>query len=50
MDYHIKRNKSDRYMISCRILKNDTNELTDQTEVDSQTYKTYGYQRGRRDK
>ena len=34
-DYHIKWNKSHKYMISCGILKNDTNELTDQIEIDS---------------
>ena len=27
-------------------LKNETNELTDKTEINSQTQKTYGYQRG----
>ena len=41
-DYHLKWSKSDKdkyHMISliCRVLKNDTNELTYKKEIDSQT-------------
>ena len=41
-DYHTDRKIS---FIS-GILNNDTNELIYKTEIDSQTSKTYGHQRG----
>ena len=52
-DYHTNQSKSDRerqishditYMWNLK-KNNDTNELIYKTETDSQTLKTYGYQR-----
>ena len=33
--------------LTCRLLKNDTNELIYKTEIDSQTEKIYDYKRER---